>query len=77
MVLAELSKLPEILDIDQATFSLSQDIKTPKSTIPWLRTININMSKETGETYSYTQLIPEIRYSDFNPNFNSTYEEVL
>lgn len=77
LVLSELAKIQEIIDIDQSTFSLFEDIKTPKTCIPWLRTINILMEKESGQVFNITQTIPTITFSDFNPNSTDRYIEVV
>ena len=76
VVLSELVKIDDIVDIDQSNFSLAQDIKTPESTIPWLRTINLHLFKETGETYDVKQIIPEVIFSSFNPHV-PVYQDVL
>lgn len=77
LVLSELTKISDIIDVDQSSFSLSSDVVTPKTILPWLRTINMTMTKESGDSKIYTQTIPEELYSSFNPNVKDTFEDVL
>ena len=77
LLLAEISRVPDIIDIEQSSYSFKEDIKTPRTVLPWLRSINLKIKKESGEVKSITQDVSVIERSSFNPNYTDGYIEVI
>lgn len=77
LLLAEISRISDIIDIEQSSYSFKEDIKTPRTVLPWLRSINLKIKKESGEVKQITQDISSIEHSSFNPNYTDGYIEVI
>ena len=72
-----ITDIDDILDLDVQSFYPKSDIKTPVTTIPFIHTLNVFLKKDSGDSYNFSQTIPELYYSTFNPNKTSILKECL
>lgn len=77
ILLAKITEISGIIDVDQESKAFQEDIQTPYTTVPFIRNLIVTLTKESGEVKQYSSEINEDYYSAFSPNITSNLREVL